>query len=139
MIIHDNSIKKIVEHRKNELSENIDTYVLKLYPNIGTYTIFEFHYVHTDNISVYIYIYREREREGERNILRSAYTPFKAGKNSCALTKYELQSARYHFHIFIDFFEIQKSKINHLDQKNKKYEKYLRCDLSPTCDKIILL
>ena len=57
MIIHDNSIKKIVEHRKNELSENIDTYVLKLYPNIGTYTIFEFHYVHTDNISIYIYIY----------------------------------------------------------------------------------
>ena len=57
MIIHDNSIKKIVEHRKNELSENIDTYVLKLYPNIGTYTIFEFHYVHTDNISVYTYIY----------------------------------------------------------------------------------
>ena len=56
MIIHDNSIKKIVEHRKNELSENIDTYVLKLYLNIGTYTIFEFHYVHTDNISVYISI-----------------------------------------------------------------------------------
>ena len=55
MIIHDDSIKKIVEHRKNELSENIDTYVLKLYSNIGTYTIFEFHYVHTDNISVYIY------------------------------------------------------------------------------------
>ena len=54
MIIHDNSIKKIVEHRKNELSENIDTYVLKLYPNIGTYTIFEFHYLHTDNISIYI-------------------------------------------------------------------------------------
>ena len=57
MIIHDNSIKKIVEHRKNELNENIDTYVLKLYPNIGTYTIFEFHYVHTDNISVYNYMY----------------------------------------------------------------------------------
>ena len=57
MIIHDNLIEKIVEHRKNELNENIDTYVLKLYPNIGTYTIFEFHYVHTDNISVYIYIY----------------------------------------------------------------------------------
>ena len=54
MIIHDNSIKKIVEHRKNELSENINTYVLKLYPDIGTYTIFEFHYVHTDNVSIYI-------------------------------------------------------------------------------------
>ena len=52
MIIHDNSIKKIVEHRKNELNENIDTYVQKLYPNIGTYTIFEFHYVHTDNIRI---------------------------------------------------------------------------------------
>ena len=66
MIIHDKSIKEIFEHRKNELSENIDTYVLKLYPNIGTYTIFEFHYVHTDSISIYIYIYRERERERYR-------------------------------------------------------------------------
>ena len=35
-------IMKIVEHRKNELNENIDTYLLQLYLHIGTYTIFEF-------------------------------------------------------------------------------------------------
>ena len=36
-------IIEIVEHRKKELDDNIDTYLLKLYPNIDTYTIFEFH------------------------------------------------------------------------------------------------
>ena len=54
------------------------------------------------------------------------------------MSKLDLQSAYIQHQIFSDFFEIQKSKIDHSDQKNEKYEKYLRCDISPRYDKIML-
>ena len=46
IIFHDNMITEIVDHRKNEKNENIITYLLELYQNIGTYTILQFHEVH---------------------------------------------------------------------------------------------
>ena len=34
IIIHDDAIIKVIDRRKNEMNENIDTYLLKLYQNI---------------------------------------------------------------------------------------------------------
>ena len=39
------------EDWSNEIKEDIDPYLLKLYQNIGTYTIFEFQKVHIDDMN----------------------------------------------------------------------------------------